>query len=87
MQSQGRLGQTPQSMKSSSQGGSSASGGVSSGSSLACSCRPVLIADDDPFNLIALEGLLKILGVTATKVHDGMEALETLNRDANKSCS
>lgn len=46
----------------------------------------MLIADDDPFNLIALEGLLGQLNVRTSKVYDGQAAIEAINRDLNKSC-
>ena len=41
-----------------------------------CLCANVLIVDDDPFNLIVLEGLLKSCGVTKIdKAFNGKEGL------------
>jgi CheY-like chemotaxis protein len=41
----------------------------------------VLIVDDEPFNLIALEGLLNMKGITDIhKAFNGVEAIEMVNR-------
>ena len=39
-----------------------------------CNCMPILIVDDNPFNLKVLEGMLKLLGTTAIKAFNGREA-------------
>lgn len=39
-------------------------------------CPDILIADDDPFNLIALELLIQKLGFTCIKAFNGQEAVE-----------
>jgi len=40
-----------------------------------CNCNPVIIADDEPFNIIALEGLLQARGVKVDKVFNGQSLL------------
>ena len=36
-----------------------------------CTCTPILIADDEPFNLMALSGILKQLKTSADYAYDG----------------
>lgn len=44
-----------------------------------CRCMSILIADDQPFNLIALEGiLLKYGGSKIDKAYDGESALQMI---------
>ena len=44
-----------------------------------CKCPKVLIADDEPFNLIALEGLLHQFNVgSVDKAYHGKEALQKI---------
>lgn len=55
-----------------------------------CRCPKVLIADDEPFNLIALEGFLQSYNVgTIDKVYHGKEALKRVEANLKggpKSC-
>jgi PleD family two-component response regulator len=55
-----------------------------------CKCPRVLIADDEPFNLIALEGLLHQLNVgDSEKSFHGKEALDKIESNfitGTKSC-
>jgi CheY-like chemotaxis protein len=55
-----------------------------------CKCAKVLIADDEPFNLIALEGLLHQFNVgSVDKAYHGKEALAKIEsnlKDGNRSC-
>lgn len=45
----------------------------------------VLIVDDEPFNLIALEGLLNMIGIDhVEKAFNGREALDFIERDPTK---
>ncbi len=51
-----------------------------------CGCAQILIVDDEPFNLIVLEGLLHQLGVKKIdKSHNGKEALQKLKLKAQSS--
>jgi hypothetical protein len=43
-----------------------------------CNCPSVLIADDEPFNAVALEGLLNMLSIKSDKVYDGVSVLEKI---------
>jgi len=41
-----------------------------------CKCPKILIVDDEPFNLIALEGLLNQLDIeNIDKAYNGLEAI------------
>jgi CheY-like chemotaxis protein len=53
-----------------------------------CPCPKVLIVDDEPFNLIALEGLLQSFGVkSAAKAYNGKDALAKLEQNYQRQCS
>lgn len=44
-----------------------------------CTCAPILIVDDEPFNLIILEGLLAHRGFDKVdKAYNGQEALDKI---------
>ena len=45
-----------------------------------CSCKNVLIVDDDAFNILSLGELLKSLGVPHEEAFNGDEALELINK-------
>ncbi len=57
--------------------------GDTSGSSpdYTCHCNEVLIADDDAFNLIALEGILNMKNILVDKVFNGPDALNKLREE------
>ncbi len=53
-----------------------------------CDCPLVLIVDDEPFNLIALEGILyQLENILVDKAFNGEIALELLvKNNSNESC-
>lgn len=53
-----------------------------------CHCPQVLIVDDDPFNLLSLELLLKRLGFSCLKASNGQMALNIMlnNRGCGEEC-
>ena len=53
-----------------------------------CSCRPkILIVDDNMYNLIPLELLLKQkLGIDVDKAFNGEEAVKLYRKDLEKKC-
>ena len=52
-----------------------------------CKCAPVLIVDDEPFNLIALEGLLHMeLLEGIDKAYNGRQALNMILSNQSGSC-
>jgi CheY-like chemotaxis protein len=51
-----------------------------------CHCSEVLLADDEPFNLISLEGILNLKGVSADKVYNGPDALSKLREEKFMNC-
>src|SRR5690606_11967607 len=46
--------------------------------SFKCKCPPILIVDDDIFNIMSLEMILKTLSLSCDKAYHGHEALEKL---------
>lgn len=50
-----------------------------------CSCAHVLLVDDEPFNLIALEGLIAKIGpeIRVEKAFNGEEALQRIEQSFN----
>ena len=47
-----------------------------------CSCPKMLIVDDEPFNLIVLEGLLEKINIpNVDKTFNGKEALDLIKRN------
>ena len=47
-----------------------------------CHCSRVLVADDEPFNIVALAGVLEMLGVAdVDKAYNGQEALDAVTRN------
>ena len=52
-----------------------------------CNCSPILIVDDEPFNLIILEGFLSKKGYQKVdKAYNGREALDKLEDNIHKKC-
>lgn len=51
-----------------------------------CSCNQILLADDDPFNLIVLEGLINLYDVKVDKVCDGQALIDELLANSIKKC-
>eukprot|EP00347_Sterkiella_histriomuscorum_P022404 403338613 len=52
-----------------------------------CDCAKILIVDDDPYNLMALEGLLRQLKVDKVdQCFNGKQALEKILENQRKSC-
>jgi CheY-like chemotaxis protein len=45
-----------------------------------------LLADDEPFNLIALEGMLNLKGVKVDMVFNGSDALKLLQEEKHLNC-
>lgn len=45
-----------------------------------------MVVDDDPMNLLALEGLVKIIGLTPKTFCDGMEALQGFQAKYRATC-
>jgi CheY-like chemotaxis protein len=45
-----------------------------------------LIADDEPFNIMALEGLLESEGIVSDSVYDGQSLIEKIIENKNKDC-
>jgi CheY-like chemotaxis protein len=45
-----------------------------------------LIADDEPFNIMTLEGLLDFNNVDCSKAYDGQSAIDKLNDSMAKKC-
>ena len=53
-----------------------------------CECPKILIVDDDPFNLTALDQILSKIGITCTWAFNGKEALQKIEtRQRNRCCS
>ncbi|CDW73169.1 histidine kinase-dna gyrase b-and hsp90-like domain containing protein [Stylonychia lemnae] len=47
-----------------------------------CKCPRILIADDDPFNIIAIEGMLNSIGISdIEKVFNGREAIDKIRKN------
>jgi signal transduction histidine kinase/CheY-like chemotaxis protein len=51
-----------------------------------CTCVPVLIADDDAFNVMALEYMLKLFGVKSESAFNGQEVLNKVDTRLNQRC-
>ena len=52
-----------------------------------CTCPPILIVDDDIFNVTALESVMKKLGYTCDTAFNGKQAIEKiLERNKEKKC-
>ena len=51
-----------------------------------CSCPKVLIVDDNPFNILALETILRSLQIKFDSVFNGKSALQKLLSHKNKTC-
>ena len=60
---------------------------TSTTANLGCKCPPVLIVDDDPFNLTALEQILAKLQVRCHWAFNGREALEKIQTRQVEACS
>ncbi|CDW82172.1 multi-sensor hybrid histidine kinase [Stylonychia lemnae] len=53
-----------------------------------CKCPRILIADDDPFNIIAVEGMLNSIGISEIeKVFNGSEAIDRIRKNFNSQQS
>lgn len=53
-----------------------------------CKCPKILIVDDDPFNLTALEQILSKLRISCSWAFNGVEAItKVLNRHSNRCCA
>ena len=55
-----------------------------------CSCAKILLVDDEPFNLIVLEGLFSQLGIyEIDKAFNGAEALDKIlaNEEGRTQCA
>jgi len=51
-------------------------------------CEPILVVDDDPFNLLSAEVIIKKLGYSLVKSFNGKEAIEVVEKKyANKKCN
>ncbi|CDW91215.1 periplasmic sensor hybrid histidine kinase [Stylonychia lemnae] len=54
---------------------------------LKCKCSKILIVDDEPFNLIALEGLLNQLEIEdIDKSYNGLEAITKIQANSTNKC-
>ena len=52
-----------------------------------CTCPPILIVDDDIFNVSALESIMKKLGYTCDTAFNGKQAIEKISeRNKEKKC-
>jgi len=51
-----------------------------------CVCSPILVVDDDTFNVMALESLLKLLNFTCDSVYNGCDAIEKVAKRQHKIC-
>jgi CheY-like chemotaxis protein len=51
-----------------------------------CKCPPILIVDDDCFNVLALETMLRLLGYTCNASYNGEDAIEKIMDRQNKPC-
>ena len=52
-----------------------------------CKCPKILIVDDEPFNLIALEGLLNYLDIdNIEKAYNGLEAITKIQANNVRKC-
>ena len=61
---------------------------IPSQAQITCKCPKVLIVDDDPFNLTALEQILKRLQITCHWAFNGKEAIEKIEaRQHNRCCA
>jgi hypothetical protein len=48
-----------------------------------CNCNKILVVDDDPFNIIALEGLFQQFGVEKVDhAFNGREAIRMIEKNA-----
>ena len=53
---------------------------------ISCNCPKILLVDDEPFNLMALEGLLMMNGIeNVQKIYNGATALEQILANASNS--
>ena len=50
-------------------------------------CEPILVVDDDPFNLLSAEVILKKIGFKIQKAFDGMEAIEKVIEKFKEKCN
>lgn len=50
-------------------------------------CEPILVVDDDPFNLLSAEVILKKIGFKIQKAFNGMEAIEKVAEKFKNKCS
>lgn len=56
-------------------------------STTVCNCKSILLADDDPLSLMALEGMISLMGHTVDKAFNGKAALEKIKaRSQNPTC-
>ena len=61
---------------------------TSTASQISCKCPKILIVDDDPFNLTALEQILNKLRIDCHWAFNGREAIEKIEyRQLNRCCS
>ena len=51
-----------------------------------CGCCRVLIADDEPFNVMALEALLSKHGIECDSVFDGQSLLDKITENMHRFC-
>jgi CheY-like chemotaxis protein len=51
-----------------------------------CKCPPILVVDDDCFNIMALESILKLANFTCDCAYNGYEALEKIFERQTNSC-
>lgn len=50
-------------------------------------CPKILIVDDNGFNLISLRAVLTSIGYECDQTHSGINALEMVIEQSNKSCN
>jgi len=51
-----------------------------------CTCPKILVVDDDCFNIMALENLLKLANLTCDSVYSGFAAIDKVKSRQNKVC-
>ena len=51
-----------------------------------CECKQILQADDEAFNIMAIENLLECFKMECDSVYNGQGVLDFLNQDAIKKC-